>query len=728
MDAADSLTGATPSSYRCLGIGRGAQMAAGDSARARSAQLTEQASFLEDLYAKKRLEALNFAKAAESELTAAGYLKALNQFGWRVLEDRRWPGSRRANVDFIVVGPGGVVVVDAKAWRELEIRDGSIFRGDACEGGEVAKLTALLDTLSLELSETGLAATALRGVIVFTNHDPHPTSVGPMQVMGIGHVATWLMSLGVRLGEAEIEHVAKAVAKTCPPMETEARPKRKRKKRVLSEADASEMLDIPALVDEDELTKAQIEAVLSEPIEDWMTFLHPHQARLVPTNWKGPARVRGPAGTGKTVVALHRAVHLANRAKEPVLVTSFVKTLPRVLESLAQRLSPSAADNIEFLGVHALAFKILRDTYSPVNLDLQGSRDAFNRVWRGTDAAQHLGRIDSRPSYWREEIDHVLKGRGLSDFEEYRTLDRIGRKTPLNEDARRQVWNLYVAYDEALAAHGIADFNDVLIKALDVAQLYADARPYSSVIVDEVQDLNLVAMRLLATLAGDRPNSLLIVGDGQQAVYPGGFRLGEAGVDVRGRATVLKLNYRNTKEILRTATRVVSADQFDDLDGAPQSGERESSAMRDGHEPLIVEERSQARLDRALSKQIQATREFHHLPWGDMAVLVATLKDVEHYERILRRAGIPTIELTRYDGVTVEQVKVGTFKRAKGLDFKYVLMPGMSRGKPEIWRGETFDAYEERCARQRREEYVGMTRARDGLWLGYLLEDRRPRF
>lgn len=702
-------------------------MAAGDSARARSAELYEQASFYEELVVEKRRESLNFAAAAESELTLAGHLKALNQFGWRVLEDRRWPGSRRANLDFVLVGPGGVVVVDAKAWRELELRDGSIFRGDACEDDQVSKLVTVLDTLSLDLSDTGLAATALHGALVFTNHDPRPSMVGPAHVMGVGHVATWLMSLGVRLHEADVKRVTGAIDKCCPPMDvvTRSRP-RGPKKRVSTESTGCHALELPALIDEDELTQAQVDAVLADPIEDWMTFLHPHQAKLIPAHWKGAARVRGAAGTGKTVVALHRAVHLAQRSQGPVLVTSFVKTLPRVLESLAHRLSPGAADNIEFLGVHALAARLLRDSYSSVNLDPQRSREAFHRVWRGTTSSQHLERIDARPAYWREEIDYVLKGRALTDFEQYRTLDRIGRKTPLREDDRRHVWNLYVAYDEALAAHGIADFNDVLIKAMEVAELYADTRPYSSVIVDEVQDLNLVAMRLLATLAGDRPNSLLVVGDGQQAVYPGGFKLGEAGVDVRGRATVLQLNYRNTAEILRTAAKVVSGDQFDDLDGVPQAGERESSAMRSGHDPLLVEHPTQAQLDRALTQQIHATRSYHGVPWGDMAVLVPTLRDVEHYERTLGKARIPCLELAQYDGVTVDHVKVGTFKRAKGLDFKYVLMPGLSRQLPSMWTGETLDAYEERCARQRREEYVGMTRARDGLWLGYLTKHRPP--
>jgi superfamily I DNA/RNA helicase len=391
------------------------------------------------------------------------------------------------------------------------------------------------------------------------------------------------------------------------------------------------------------------------------------------------------------------------------------------MESLATRLNPTAADNIEFIGVHALASWLLREGYGELNLNPRATDEAFATAWRRTDAERKLGRLDPRPSYWREEIDYVVKGRALDDFDTYRHLNRLGRKTQLRESSRQDVWDLYRAYEEELQERGVADFNDLLIKAYEVAEVYADVGLYSHVVVDEVQDLNLVAMRLLARLAGEGPNSLLIVGDGQQAVYPGGFGLPEAGIDVRGRSTVLKVNYRNTEQILTTAAAAVSLDEFDDLDGIAQPGLRDTSVVRTGHPPRIIDATSTAALDRQLIEQITATRAFaSHIAWGDMAVLALRNKDVEHYRRILANANIPTIELTQYDGVATDHVKVGTFKRAKGLEFKYVLLPGLSREAPAIWDGETPEAYDERCARQRREEYVGMTRARDGLWLGYL--------
>ena len=117
---------------------------------------------------------------------------------------------------------------------------------------------------------------------------------------------------------------------------------------------------------------------------------------------------------------------------------------------------------------------------------------------------------------------------------------------------------------------------------------------------------------------------------------------------------------------------------------------------------------------------LQRTRRALDVPWGDMAVLVERRRNVEHYERILAHAGIPFVELTAYDGVTSDRVKIGTIKRSKGLEFKFVLLPGLSHEAEPIWPGETPESYAERCERVRREQYVAMTRARDGLWLGYL--------
>jgi superfamily I DNA/RNA helicase len=183
---------------------------------------------------------------------------------------------------------------------------------------------------------------------------------------------------------------------------------------------------------------------------------------------------------------------------------------------------------------------------------------------------------------------------------------------------------------------------------------------------------------------------------------------------------VLRSNYRNTAEILDVATRLVSADSYDDLEATSISGLRPTEVLRHGSPPLVVRARDIPSLEVALVRQIRETVARLRVPLGDMAVLVHRLRDLEHYRRVLHAAGVPTVELTEYDGVTIDKVKLGTFKRAKGLEFRYVLLPGLVGNAARHWRGESDDAHRERAERMRRELFVGMTRARDGLWLGYL--------
>ena len=287
---------------------------------------------------------------------------------------------------------------------------------------------------------------------------------------------------------------------------------------------------------------------------------------------------------------------------------------------------------------------------------------------------------------------------------------------------RETMWELYREYERRLDRMETHDFTDVLMMARDLIWSGDVELPYGPVVVDEVQDLNLVGLQLLHAIAGDGPDGLLIVGDGQQAVYPGGFTLAEAGVSVTGRATVLRTNYRNTAEILEVAARVVAADKYDDLEGLPAEGSREVEIQRRGGQATTVRTRDKHSLEVALVTQIQDAMARLGIAAGDMAVLCQTRRELAHYAHVLERAELPYIDLLEYDGTTSDRVKIGTFKRAKGLEFKFVLLPGLREGLPAPWPGESGDSYRERAERERRELYVGMTRARDGLWLGYLDE------
>ncbi|MFD0899614.1 UvrD-helicase domain-containing protein [Actinomadura sediminis] len=268
---------------------------------------------------------------------------------------------------------------------------------------------------------------------------------------------------------------------------------------------------------------------------------------------------------------------------------------------------------------------------------------------------------------------------------------------------------MYAEYEERRIERGVHDFNDVLAAALRELRERPDGR-YGAVIVDEVQDLTLVGVRLLHALAGDRPNGLLLIGDGQQAVYPGGFRLAEAGIGIRGRGAVLRTNYRNAAAILEAAMDVVSGDPFDDLDGPSPNGRRTVDPTY--HGGRVTRERA-ADADEHDRRLVAALRELPDA--ADAAVLCASAKAIEHYAGLLGRAGIAVQRLEHYDGRPVDAVKVGSYRRAKGLEFKKVFLPLHDAGIAAEGDG---DAARERAELARRQLFVAMTRARDLLWLG----------
>jgi superfamily I DNA/RNA helicase len=223
---------------------------------------------------------------------------------------------------------------------------------------------------------------------------------------------------------------------------------------------------------------------------------------------------------------------------------------------------------------------------------------------------------------------------------------------------------------------------------------------------------------MLAEMAGGLPDpNLTLVGDGQQAIYPGGFSLLELGVDVRGRATVLRTNWRNTYAIWAAARAFIEGEAFDDLDEELSPGrEAEESPlpMRDGRPPGLWI--AQAGEDASLAAEIVREAIEEGADAGDTVVLAPTNAQVDRLRSALKAAGIPNADLSRYEGVHQPEVWVGTFHRVKGLEFKHAVVTGLSAA---VWPPKRQDldpaAREEARARDVRAAFVAMTRARDRL-------------
>ena len=686
-------------------------MVAGASAGYESRRQTALAEDHERAAHEAREMAARYNIASITEKSVARRLAPLSAMGYTLLPDRGWPGSRRAQIDLVLIGPGGLFIVDTKAWADVSIHNGRIYRGQDDCTEDLAGIADLAYGTEEVMADIGLPGGEVRAVAVLAGKKGVNGSVGTVDVVGEHDILSYVASRGQRLTATQVNLVLQMTLTYFPVVGAPAPVNAEVREPVLP---AEQQYFTPdQLASDAEVGEALMAGIFAAPIEDWMSFLHPHQARVVRREYNGPSRIRGAAGTGKTVVGLHRAAYLARSLPGTVLVTTYVNTLPAVLASLMQRMAPEIAHRVEFVGTHAFAKRLLDERGIAYHLDPAAANLEFEAAWREVGMPGALSMIDGNSRYWKEEIDSVIKGRGILQFEVYADLARTGRRRRLSVDQRRAMWSLYVAYQNRLVARGIHDFADIVL----LAEASLRAQPstkYSAVIVDEAQDLSCSMIRMLHHLVGNRTDGLTLIGDGQQTIYPGGFTLGEAGISLAGRGVVMDTNYRNTAEILGYAASLISGDEFADIEGLLESGDA-VSVLRAGAAPLFTRFTSRPAHDAALVAHIQSLG----TSLGDIAVLAVDKYALASIALSLSSAGIPFIELTEYDGTPVNAVKVGTVKRAKGLEFKQVLL---AQVRDSLMMGEvpTEGAALERYELNRRELYVAMTRARDGLWVGSL--------
>ena len=643
-----------------------------------------------------------FGRGAEGEaelVLRVANLAADASQGWRIWADRRWPGTRRSNIDLILASPAGIFVLDAKNWRESHIDSDRLFCGQYDASDEVRQVAEQARAVGGVLLDVGLSAVEVCPVLVVLGSSRKPVLIEGTNVIGSEALPQFLLRRGIRFRPEQLmtvaahldEYLLPMPDRTSVPLSTAPRPPDPK-------------------ADVDSWWRAAVDAAESGGIESWMTFLGPEHSRYVTASFQGPARLRGAAGTGKSVIALHRAHHLARRAGARVLMLTFSKTLPVVQKALLERLAPEVAFRVEFASLHSWALRYLRRSGQVMKLDRDAVADALTRAWPQLPADGALKTSTLPKAYWGDELSY-LKRRGITTFSEYEGLARRGRGRAIGISQRREVWHLYCTVTADLAAAGIGDFDDLVKVALQALVASGD-HPYTAVIVDEAQDFSLMAVRLAHQLVGDRPDGLFLVGDGEQRIYSGGFSLSDAGIHIPGaRSISLTVNYRNGCAILERARALISdedADPFDDDRIRPTSvGNVRPSGLVIEADFVTDAMQKQALVDHIYEQQRRGVQ------LGDIAVLCDTNTKASGWAKTLRAADIACVELTEYDGRSSAAVKVGTYHRSKGLEFASVALPNVADFDRAL---EPEDPH---TALGRHAAYVAMTRARDVLWIGH---------
>jgi len=291
-------------------------------------------------------------------------------------------------------------------------------------------------------------------------------------------------------------------------------------------------------------SREELERALDAPWDRWTIFLHPGQREWVERSFNGPARVSGSAGTGKTIVALYRAVHLAIAVPESrVLLTTFSTALASALRIKLRRLignQPRLGERIDVDSMDTIGKRLYERTFGKVNLASDGDITALL-----ADAASRHPGPGVSAAFLRSEWDNVVDAWQLTSWEAYRDVQRLGRRTRLPESRRKVLWEIFAGVLVEMKVSRQRTVAGMFGKvADDLAQ--RQQPPFDFAIVDEAQDISVAQLRFLAALAGARPNGLFFAGDLGQRIFQQPFSWKSQGVDVRGRSRTLHVNYRTS--------------------------------------------------------------------------------------------------------------------------------------------------------------------------------------
>lgn len=458
----------------------------------------------------------------------------------------------------------------------------------------------------------------------------------------------------------------------------------------------------------------ELERALAYPWEKWTTFLHPAQRQWVERDYSGPARVSGSAGTGKTIVALHRAVFLARSQPESrVLLATFSDTLANALRTKLRRLisnEPRLAERLEVHAMNAIGERLYEQRFGRPRI---ASRDQI-RQWLEETAAKATGlkfTLNFLLTEWEELVDTWQ----LDSWEAYRDVKRLGRKTRLPEAQRAALWSVFDAVRGRLKHEELITYAGLFNR---LAEDLAGRKhpPFDYVVVDEAQDISVAQLRFLAAMGADRPNALFFAGDLGQRIFQQPFSWKSLGVDIRGRSRTLNINYRTSHQIRAQADQLLGP-EVSDIDGNVET-RRGTVSVFNGPAPTIRIFDSQNEEGSAVAAWL-GDRVKEGLAPHEIGVFVRSNSELERAKAAVTTAGLPYKVLDEHVETVSGKASISTMHLAKGLEFRAVvvmacddeIIPLQARIEGVADEADLEEVYNT----ERHLLYVACTRARDHL-------------
>jgi superfamily I DNA/RNA helicase len=451
------------------------------------------------------------------------------------------------------------------------------------------------------------------------------------------------------------------------------------------------------------------------PWDKWITFLHPSQRQLVERDYHGPTRVAGSAGTGKTIVALHRGVFLArSQADARVLLATFSDTLASALQDRLRRLisnQPQIGERIEVHSMNALGRRLYERNFGrPPQIVSRGQLRQLVE-----EAARDASASNFSIQFLMGEWEQVVEAWQLTTWESYRDVTRLGRKTRLPEKQRALLWSVFEQVRARLNAGGLITHADLFSRLAEKIRTHPQP-PFDFAVIDEAQDVRVAQLRFLAALGATEPNRLFFAGDLGQRIYQQPFSWKALGVDIRGRSSTLRVNYRTSHQIRNQADRLLGP-ELSDVDGNKED-RRGTISVFTGPEPTLRVFDSPDAECEGVSQWVLACAKGGVAP-HEIGVFVRSPAELDRARAAIAASGIPFRVLD--DNVTMMsgRASIGTMHLAKGLEFRAVVV--MACDDEVIPSQERIEAVsddadlEEVYNTERQLLYVACTRARDHL-------------
>lgn len=458
----------------------------------------------------------------------------------------------------------------------------------------------------------------------------------------------------------------------------------------------------------------ELKRALDFPWEKWAVFLHPAQSALVERKYSGPARISGSAGTGKTIVALHRAVHLARaNPNASVLLTTFSKALANALRSKLIALAgnePDVLSRVSAKSISSVGYDLYTQQFGQPNI----AAPALIRSLI-TKAAAEIGGPKFSEHFLFGEWTDVVDAWQLKTWDEYRDVSRLGRRTRIGGKQRESLWAIFQRVRASLDERKSVTWADIFGRLTDHYNV-ATKRPYDFAVVDEAQDLGVAEARFLTALVADKQEGLFFAGDLGQRIFQQPFSWKSMGIDVRGRSFTLRINYRTSHQIRTHADRLLPR-TVSDVDGITE-GRGGTVSMFDGPSPLVrifdAVDAEQSAVGKWISDRIAAGC----MP-NEIGIFIRSDNELKRARAAVKSAGLPFIELS--DKIEVEdgKVAISTMHFAKGLEFRAVavmacddeVIPLQERIESVADDADLEEVYDT----ERHLLYVACTRARDHL-------------